>query len=63
DLNGGGYVFFDSQIHRYELIILLKLIYCNAFIDKGRSGPQFSDMTLSGRSVLIVPNNTGTDYD
>ncbi|GHZ55080.1 prophage CP4-57 regulatory family protein [Vibrio cholerae] len=28
-----------------------------------RSGPQFSDMTLSGRSVLIVPNNTGTDYD
>ncbi len=29
----------------------------------GRSGPQFSDMTLSGRSVLIVPNNTGTDYD
>ncbi|WP_425342442.1 phage integrase N-terminal SAM-like domain-containing protein [Klebsiella pneumoniae] len=30
---------------------------------KARSGPQFSDMTLSGRSVLIVPNNTGTDYD
>ncbi|MBE3667226.1 hypothetical protein BOO35_19405 [Vibrio navarrensis] len=28
-----------------------------------RSGPQFLDMTLSGRSVLIVPNNTGTDYD
>jgi hypothetical protein len=32
-------------------------------IVEGRSGPQFSDMTLSGRSVLIVPNNTGTDYD
>lgn len=31
--------------------------------DEFRSGPQFSDMTLSGRSVLIVPNNTGTDYD
>ena len=28
-----------------------------------RSGPQFSDMTLSDCSVLIVPRNTGTDYD
>ncbi len=30
---------------------------------KDRSGPRFSDMTLSDWSVLIVPKNTGTDYD
>ncbi len=37
--------------------------FAEEIISEPRSGPQFSDMTLSGRSVLIVPNNTGTDYD
>ncbi|GIC04886.1 amino acid ABC transporter, permease protein [Vibrio cholerae] len=43
------------------LAFFLYTIVNNALTN--RSGPQFSDMTLSGRSVLIVPNNTGTDYD
>ena len=34
-----------------------------AKIQKLRSGPHFSDMTLSDCSVCIVPKNTGTDYD
>ncbi|ANB96744.1 hypothetical protein [Vibrio parahaemolyticus] len=50
----GEFVFMDS----------MGLDHLKASIGKvNRSGPQFSDMTLSGRSVLIVPNNTGTDYD
>ncbi|GIC24115.1 methyl-accepting chemotaxis protein [Vibrio cholerae] len=45
------------------LFMMVSFSLSKALTQIGRSGPQFSDMTLSGRSVLIVPNNTGTDYD
>jgi len=45
------------------VVIIICMTVTHLTGSSGRSGPQFSDMTLSGRSVLIVPNNTGTDYD
>ncbi|HGE5937382.1 TPA: hypothetical protein ACGGR5_003594 [Vibrio cholerae] len=62
DLGGGVYAGYNFAVHP-NVDLGVELEYQHFGEAEFRSGPQFSDMTLSGRSVLIVPNNTGTDYD